>query len=98
MRFKIRGNRCWQRSYTKIPLSRIKRKLLCIWNRAHRHTPEIEQCLSDMAKDTVNVTFTPHLIPINRGILSTIYCYPKEKINIEDIHNLYSTFYKEEPL
>ena len=64
---------------------------------AHRHTPEIEQCLSDIAKDTVNVTFTPHLIPINRGILSTIYCYPKEKINIEDIHNLYSTFYKEEP-
>ncbi|WP_195265190.1 N-acetyl-gamma-glutamyl-phosphate reductase [Clostridium sp. 1001275B_160808_H3] len=64
---------------------------------SHRHTPEIEQCLSDIAQEDVNITFTPHLLPINRGILSTIYCYPKEKTTIENIHNLYSNFYKYEP-
>jgi N-acetyl-gamma-glutamyl-phosphate reductase len=39
----------------------------------HRHTPEIEQGLSDAAGRPVSVTFTPHLVPMNRGILATIY-------------------------
>jgi len=64
---------------------------------AHRHTPEIEETLSVMANDKVNITFTPHLLPINRGILSTIYCSPKDKINIEEIHKLYVDCYKNEP-
>ena len=64
---------------------------------AHRHTPEIEETLSTMAKDKVNVTFTPHLLPINRGILSTIYCSPNNKVNLEEIHKLYVDFYKDEP-
>lgn len=64
---------------------------------AHRHTSEIEQCLSDIAKEEVSVTFTPHLLPINRGILSTIYCTPKQKVNLKEIHNLYCNFYKHEP-
>ena len=64
---------------------------------AHRHTPEIEETLTNMANDKVNVTFTPHLLPINRGILSTIYCSPKNKINIEEIHKLYVESYKNEP-
>lgn len=64
---------------------------------SHRHTPEIEQCLTDIAEEEVNITFTPHLLPINRGILSTIYCTPKQKINIEEIHDLYCNFYKNEP-
>ncbi|MDY2631353.1 MAG: N-acetyl-gamma-glutamyl-phosphate reductase [Clostridium sp.] len=67
---------------------------------AHRHTPEIEQCLSAIAEEKVQVTFTPHLLPINRGIISTIYCNPKEnqkeKINLEEIHKLYSDIYKDE--
>lgn len=41
---------------------------------AHRHTPEIEQTLSWFAGEKIKVTFTPHLLPVNRGILSTIYC------------------------
>lgn len=64
---------------------------------AHRHTPEIEETLSKMANDKVSVTFTPHLLPINRGILSTIYCAPKAKVNLEEIHKLYVDFYKDEP-
>jgi N-acetyl-gamma-glutamyl-phosphate reductase len=63
----------------------------------HRHTPEIEETLSKMANDKVNVTFTPHLLPINRGILSTIYCSAKEKVNLEELHKLYEDTYKDEP-
>jgi N-acetyl-gamma-glutamyl-phosphate reductase len=39
----------------------------------HRHTPEIEQCLGDFAGRPLTVTFTPHLVPMNRGIFATIY-------------------------
>ncbi len=63
----------------------------------HRHTPEIEETLSVMANDKVNVTFTPHLLPINRGILSTIYCLANNAVNLEEIHKLYVDFYKDEP-
>jgi N-acetyl-gamma-glutamyl-phosphate reductase len=64
---------------------------------AHRHTPEIEETLSVMANDNVSITFTPHLLPINRGILSTIYCSPKDEVNLQEIHRLYEDFYKDEP-
>ncbi|MBW6411309.1 N-acetyl-gamma-glutamyl-phosphate reductase [Clostridium weizhouense] len=63
----------------------------------HRHTPEIEEILSFIANEKVNVTFTPHLLPINRGILSTIYCTPKDNIDLEYIHKLYNDFYKDAP-
>jgi N-acetyl-gamma-glutamyl-phosphate reductase len=63
----------------------------------HRHTPEIEETLGFMANDKVTVTFTPHLLPINRGIISTIYCTPKSPVNLEEIHNLYIKMYKAEP-
>lgn len=63
----------------------------------HRHTPEIEEILSSIANKKVNVTFTPHLLPINRGILSTIYCTPKNNIDIEYMYKLYNDFYKDAP-
>jgi len=63
----------------------------------HRHTPEIEETLSAMSDNKVSVTFTPHLLPINRGILSTIYCTPKDKVNLKEIHKLYVDCYKNEP-
>ncbi len=40
----------------------------------HRHRPEIEQVLSGLAKEKIRLVFNPHLLPVNRGILSTIYC------------------------
>jgi len=64
---------------------------------AHRHTPEIEETLGVMADGNVTVTFTPHLLPINRGILSTIYCTPKESVDLDKLYNLYKNFYKDEP-
>ncbi len=60
----------------------------------HRHCPEIEQQLSDYTGFDVNVTFTPHLIPIDRGILSTIYVNLKEKQTTSDLIKVYEDFYK----
>ncbi|WP_027626086.1 N-acetyl-gamma-glutamyl-phosphate reductase [Clostridium lundense] len=62
----------------------------------HRHTPEIEQQLSAAAKKEVILTFTPHLIPMNRGILATCYANLKTYISEEDLYNLYNSFYGNE--
>jgi N-acetyl-gamma-glutamyl-phosphate reductase len=63
----------------------------------HRHTPEIEQELSKLAKKKIKISFTPHLLPMNRGILSTIYLNLAKKIKEEEIIKLYQNFYKKEP-
>lgn len=59
----------------------------------HRHTPEIEQMLSEMAGEPISVTFVPHLLPINRGIISTIYLPLTKDMPLEDIHDLYIKAY-----
>ncbi|MFH1359620.1 MAG: N-acetyl-gamma-glutamyl-phosphate reductase [Candidatus Omnitrophota bacterium] len=62
----------------------------------HQHTPEIEYYLSRLGKKALCVDFVPHLIPINRGILETIYVrYKKGKLP-NKIHDLYMKFYKTE--
>jgi N-acetyl-gamma-glutamyl-phosphate reductase len=63
----------------------------------HRHMPEIEQIASDVAGKNVNVLFQPHVGPFDRGILSTVYCTPKQKINNEQLDSLYREFYAGEP-
>jgi N-acetyl-gamma-glutamyl-phosphate reductase len=63
---------------------------------SHRHTPEIEQELSGIAGKKVIVTFTPHLIPMNRGILSTIYCKLKQGTEYEEIKDIYENHYGDE--
>ncbi|MBU1564454.1 MAG: N-acetyl-gamma-glutamyl-phosphate reductase [Proteobacteria bacterium] len=65
--------------------------------RTHRHTPEIEQELSELAGQPVNVTFTPHLLPIARGILSTVYASLTPGFDIKDIYKLYHEQYAAEP-
>ncbi len=63
----------------------------------HRHTPEIEQELSLLAGKPLKITFTPHLAPMDRGILSTIYATPEKTISTETIVHLYKDFYAGEP-
>lgn len=63
----------------------------------HQHTPEIEQELSKLAGKPVNLTFTPHLIPITSGILSSIYLRLKKDTNREEISALYQDFYESQP-
>ncbi|UCD35647.1 MAG: N-acetyl-gamma-glutamyl-phosphate reductase [Nitrospiraceae bacterium] len=63
----------------------------------HRHTPEIEQELSALSHGNVRILFTPHLIPMDRGILSTIYVPLKRKISLPDVQKLYNQYYHNEP-
>jgi len=63
----------------------------------HRHTPEIEQTLSDLAGQAVKVSFTPHLVPMDRGILTTAYAKPFRKLKTADLIKLFKDFYKGEP-
>ena len=63
---------------------------------SHRHTPEIEQTLSELSGENVKVTFVPHLLPVNRGIVSTIYVTLNENMTQDDIIKLYKDFYKDE--
>jgi N-acetyl-gamma-glutamyl-phosphate reductase len=64
---------------------------------AHRHTPEIDQELSQVARKEIKVTFVPHLIPMDRGILSTVYVRLKKKMKIDDLLNAFHDFYRGEP-
>lgn len=63
----------------------------------HRHTPEIEQELSELFGDKITVSFTPHLIPMNRGILTTIYAVAQKQVDVGQVHALYQEFYRNEP-
>ena len=63
----------------------------------HRHTPEMEQELSVIAKKTVTINFTPHLLPVNRGILTTIYLKTKKKTTTGKAVSVYERLYENEP-
>lgn len=62
----------------------------------HRHTPEIEEQLGYAAKETVVLSFTPHLVPMNRGILVTEYAKLKKEITEKEIKAIYDNYYGEE--
>lgn len=63
----------------------------------HRHTPEIDQVLTEVGGTPVEVIFTPHLVPMDRGILATIYASPRGSVTEHDLMDLYRTFYKDSP-
>ncbi|MEW5766790.1 MAG: N-acetyl-gamma-glutamyl-phosphate reductase [bacterium] len=63
----------------------------------HQHTPEIEQELSNLAGRAINITFTPHLIPITAGILSTGYLRLQKNNSWEEVSLLYQDFYSGQP-
>ncbi len=64
----------------------------------HRHTPEIEQICSDLAGHEVLVQFTPHLVPMVRGILSTIYATMRDPGLVrDDLLTIYQAFYRSSP-
>lgn len=63
---------------------------------SHRHTPEIEQTLSGISGESVKITFVPHLLPINRGILATCYGRLKPGVTDEQLRQVYENAYKDE--
>lgn len=62
----------------------------------HRHTPEIEEQLGYAAGHPIVLNFTPHLVPMNRGILVTAYASLKEKLSYEEVKAAYDKYYAEE--
>ncbi len=66
---------------------------------SHQHMPEINQELSKLANANVDVTFVPHLLPLQRGILETIYLKTKNPgcYDTQSLIDLYKKFYKDEP-
>lgn len=63
----------------------------------HRHTPEIERVLGMAGRCDVEVIFTPHLVPMDRGILSTTYSLPTREVTEESLLQVVREFYADEP-
>lgn len=63
----------------------------------HQHTPEIEECLSMVAKTSVNLSFTPILAPMPRGILATVTSKLSDGISVEKIRQIFESFYQTSP-
>lgn len=69
----------------------------------HRHTPEIEQGIALLlgeptdGSQTTPISFTPHLVPMSRGILATMALFPSEAVDVERLQHVYESFYEGEP-
>lgn len=62
----------------------------------HRHTPEIEEQLGYAAGEDINIIFTPHLVPMNRGILVTAYASLRKDVKYEEVKAIYEKYYADE--
>ena len=80
-----------------LSFSEVNENLKAYKANEHQHKPEIVKILSEFACKDVDVILTPHLIPMNRGILSTIYLKLNKKLDTKSILNIYNNFYKEKP-
>lgn len=63
---------------------------------SHQHQPEIEQVLSDLSGKKTELIFTPHVIPVERGILTTVYANLRKKAGKKDIAGIYASYYRDE--
>lgn len=63
----------------------------------HRHNPEIDEVLSLAAGHSLHITFVPHLIPMSRGMLTTIYAGLSGGVDLNDVRSCLHTFYKDKP-
>lgn len=63
---------------------------------SHRHTPEIEEQLSYISETNITLNFTPHLVPMNRGILITAYGNLVREVTYEEVKNIYDKYYQHE--
>jgi len=80
-----------------LSFSEVNENLKCYKANEHQHKPEITKILSEVAGKDIDVVFTPHLIPMNRGILSTIYLRLNKKTDTKAVIDMYKNFYKGKP-
>lgn len=64
---------------------------------SHRHTPEISEQLTALSGERTNLIFVPHLVPMQRGILSTIYVKNEHQLTEEALRSVYNSYYEKEP-
>lgn len=64
---------------------------------SHPHVPEIRTALSQLAGKPATIAFTPHLVPMSRGILATCYARPRGAVTIEKVYEAANAFYRDEP-
>lgn len=81
---------------TALLFSEVNENLRAYKVNAHQHMPEIDMVLSGVAKKDVKIVFTPHLIPMNRGILSTIYLKLTKPMDTAAVIDAYKAFYKDD--
>jgi len=75
----------------------VQREHLGLQRRPHRHTPEIDQIVRRGSGKEIGVIFTPHLVPMDRGILTTTYSRPIGAVSEETLFAAYREFYADEP-
>ncbi|UOQ87333.1 N-acetyl-gamma-glutamyl-phosphate reductase [Gracilibacillus salinarum] len=63
----------------------------------HKHIPEIEQMISERAEEELQVIFTPHIVPMTRGIMSTIYVDLNDQYSTKQLLDIYQSYYKDHP-
>jgi len=63
----------------------------------HRHNPEMDEVLSRVSGHDVHITFTPHLVPMTRGMLTTLYVGLKDEVSLQDVGSRLTTFFEEKP-
>lgn len=80
-----------------LSFSEVNENLKAYKANEHQHKPEIVKILSEVMGREIDVVFTPHLIPMNRGILSTIYLRLNKKTDTKAVADLYRDFYKGRP-
>jgi N-acetyl-gamma-glutamyl-phosphate reductase len=86
-----------RKSSTNLLFAEVNENLKAYKVLKHQHAPEINLYLSKVANKQISVNFVPHLLPVNVGILETIYIHFSSKQKLADIYKIYERFYKTEP-
>ena len=86
-----------RKASVELSFGEIDENLKCYKANEHQHMPEMEHVLSAASGKDVKINFAPHLLPIKRGIMSTIYISQEGLPDIKDLQKIFTDYYKDEP-
>ena len=86
-----------RKAHIALSFSEVNENIKAYKINEHQHKPEINMGINKLTGKNTDVIFVPHLIPVDRGILSTVYTDLKKKMNTAELIKLYKNFYKDEP-